>query len=38
MDYRIYSETEKAADKNHRENEDSFMYSQFSFMKDKKYS
>lgn len=36
MDYRIYSETEKAADKNHRENEDSFMYSQFSFMKDKK--
>ncbi len=35
MEYRFYSKSEKAADCHHRENEDSAMCSEFSFMKDK---
>lgn len=35
MDYRLYSRSEQSADYRHVENEDSAMYSRFSFMKDK---
>lgn len=35
MGYRLYSKSEKSANCHHLENEDSYMYSQFSFMKDK---
>lgn len=35
MNYKIYTRSVKSADGQHVENEDSYMYSEFSFMKDK---